>query len=721
VFEPIILFFERLFRNKDLLYVESLTVTLESIPVAYWMALGTQLLLTFAPLFFIINLDGLFQSKTDSQSPSSTRNCLYLLTPLVLLGLWIRSCRFTQTFPPGLEQDEYVWAYDYMRIVAGIDPPFGAGTFGIPLLQGSISSLFFMIWGISPTTIRLWSLITGSLLPIPFFFLIRWSLGTRAAFFATFFLILSPYAVFYSRVISGGRLLFNATTTTALTLATTRLITESGTSEFNSNIRGKLVAYIAALVSGILLAFTINDYFSSRVLPIAIIISLLYWVFKSKNGTLKGRITTSTIIVVLFIFSLLPFISTSYEHTFSRIQQESLLSSFLKIDWPVIYHQVRQTSLMFFTPMVEGRSTWFSTPEIIVLQPLLAGLFILGCFLLVVNRKHPEFILFLIIGIVPTLLSTDPPDSHRALLSLLPSLAIAAYGFSWTSYKLRFIYISIPLFFGIFIHGACTLHYFYFHPTFLQEQFHTNWLNRIKAVEKGIPTFKLEKIGINGKFTDLELNSPLDLFFGMRMFFQGIQFSRFHWTVLDTPEFKNNKIFHLYLSSTWIRDYFAKHFTESSLVTVNLHEKKELYIFVKSGNRQNTPFPKADIQVRLLKNNTLAYPPFNVHFPAALSLTDFISDNKSWEEAREDFLKEVDTIEWKIVAINNADIPKRFLLKHGIFEIVQPEKNEATIVGKSLNTPIAVHAPMAENGTTYRLSALKKNTSLLPLHPKKHK
>ena len=356
------------------------------------------------------------------QNPSR-RSELLLLALAVSVAFLIRIWRLNEIFPQGVEQDEYVWAFDYFALLHGANP-LGLGSFGIPVLPGAINALLFSQFGITPFTIRFPSVLYGSITVIPMYYLAKTAFNSRTGFAAVAILVFAPYHVFYSRIISGSRMVLGVSLSCVLLLY--------GLREYRAQRAGTIALFFAGMTA----ALASYDYFAVRA---HMVFLAVFWMVALACALISRRqIALRALQFAYFLAGFLllglPLLIgwlASPAAALGRIEQESLIGSFASLDFGTISRQVQRTALMFNTYIPAGRSAWFSHPAVTYFDFFFASLFAVGAFtaLFQLRRRwklYGSLLLGLLCAVLPTLLSTSPPCSHRAVLSIIPVTLILA-------------------------------------------------------------------------------------------------------------------------------------------------------------------------------------------------------------------------------------------------------------------------------------------------------
>lgn len=465
-----------------------------------------------------------------------------LLFLFFLLALILRFARNGDIYPPGVEMDEYIWIENYLRVMAGQGSPFGTGKFGIPTLQGSVTAFFTAIWGISAITIRGWSIITGSLMIFPAYYVAKTLFRPKIALIFVVLLATCPYPLFYGRIISGSRLLFNCFS--SLAFLTYAFRTAGIKSAF------------AGLLAGTFLGFGLNDYFACRVMPILVSILFIGFVLKEpREARLRASIRVGLSALIGFAVGIAPLAWHFYQNSgpfLARMKGESMLHVFISGDSSAIFRQVGPLFKMFLVTATEGRRAWFSNPVVIPFPPPLAACFavsFLGLF--VANPRLALSLSVALIGsLLPTMLSSLPPDSHRAILSIIPSHMYTAIlvgtGWELITSGMRMGRSSIGKFLAL---GVCialpvflNLHYIA-GVTQLSGSFHSDWKIKLEIIREILPTENIEVHGSTPVIRNTTLYTDGKPFFALHLLYPQMKFSRFEETILETGLSEGTSLF----------------------------------------------------------------------------------------------------------------------------------------------------------------------------------
>lgn len=481
-------------------------------------------------------------NTTPSVGIKNERVVLWLLC---LLALAVRFYRNGEIYPPGIEQDEYIWIEDYLQVITGHHKSaFGTGFYGLPLLQGSITGLLNAVWGISSITVRGWSMVTGALMIFPAYYLVKTLFRPKVALIFVLLLATSPYSVFYGRIISGSRLLFSCLSSMAF-LA------------YAFQVPGRR-AYLAAAMSGIFLGFGLNDYFACRVMPVLLLILFTVFVCRQPPGS-RLRATTRAGLPALigFTVTIAPLAWHFYQQPdllFVRMEEHSALTAFLSLDANLILQQLSPIPKMFLFTASEGRVAWFSSPKVIPFPAPLAACFASAFIaLFFVNlRLASALSAALVVSLLPTILSSAPPDSHRALLSILPSHLYVAtiIGIAWEIMATANRTDSRALTHRILHSTICAGASAFFNLRQItqldqwKDEFNSEWKIVIDDIREGLPAENWVAHGSTRVVHSTTLYSTSDQFIGIKLLYPGMRFSPFDERILERGLSEGTSVFY---------------------------------------------------------------------------------------------------------------------------------------------------------------------------------
>lgn len=230
---------------------------------------------------------------------------------------------------------------------------------------------------------------------------------------------------------------------------------------------------VILVMSGIMAGLAYNSYTPGRLFFIApLSLLLLQQPFNKKY--LKDIAIHITTFIIPFIITILPLTLYLTQHPDLRIQQLSYfhnptLDIYEKISY--IFQNIGKTFAMFFTEGdLNGRHNYPAKP---IINPLLAGMFVAGFLLTIMQWKyklHQFFLIYFVISIIPTLLTYphENPNNLRTF-SLIPCIlffiSIFFNKIVETSWPKRKIYVIIPLIVLILVSSIYELRTYFVYQT----------------------------------------------------------------------------------------------------------------------------------------------------------------------------------------------------------------------------------------------------------------
>ncbi len=329
--------------------------------------------------------------------------------------------------PPGLQHDEVFHGHDAVTVLLGHHPiyfPSNAGNepLYIYLTAGTIALFGKNAWGI-----RLAAVICG-LATVGFTAMwIRRAYNTRAALIAGALIAVTFWPLFMSRV--GLR----SAALPPLAAVTAWL--------FWRAMQGAGKSQVARFVlAGLLLGATLYTYPASRALPVAYVLFFVaYTLFASRSTlhplrpTLYG-FAAFCIAAGLVFLPLYLYLARAPEADV-RLQQLvtiGAVSALQKGDAGPLLANVRDTVGMF---TFKGDPVWrYNVAGLPVFDPLMGAFFYLGLLAALWRAREPRYLFALIwlpVGLLPSILSDSAPSFLRASASLPATFLFPALGADW--------------------------------------------------------------------------------------------------------------------------------------------------------------------------------------------------------------------------------------------------------------------------------------------------
>ncbi|MEW5719895.1 MAG: glycosyltransferase family 39 protein [Chloroflexota bacterium] len=352
------------------------------------------------------------------------------LTALLLLAAFLRVCQLDQ-LPPGLHYDEAFNATMAHRVLTGVERPiFFTEDMTEEPMAIYVTALAFGLFGETPWALRLVSALAGIATIAALYALARALFHSRAtAALATFVLAILYWHVNFSRL--GMEPIF---TPLMLTLAGV-FLWRAVTSETKSASKSRITHHVSLFIlSGIFFGATLYTYKAALFAPILfaafvgleILLDRKFW---AQNG--RGLIIL--VIAAVLVFSPLGlYLATHPEQFFERPGTVAALDATTLAD-----NALKVAGMFFLRGDDNPRSNLSGRPA---LDPFLALGFIIGvlaCFARIRQRESRFLLLWLVVMILPSVLTDFAPHFGRSI-GVTPAIAlIVASGFATIVEKVR--------------------------------------------------------------------------------------------------------------------------------------------------------------------------------------------------------------------------------------------------------------------------------------------
>lgn len=366
---------------------------------------------------------------------------LFILILIVLLGGYLRLVNLEDN-PNGLYVDEASTGYNAWSILLtekdeyGKDYPYMFRFLGsyTPPVYTYLTSLNIKLFGLSISSIRLLSALSGIAMIIVVFLLVK-SLKLTNNFLvvilAASLFAISPWSIFYSRIGYEIHLAF--------------LFYSLGVLFLWLSLKSKWYFVLGA----IFLALSSNTYHAERLLaPSTLILFIALFrkdILKKKYVNILG--SSLIVYVLILIPQILIFNTLANTSRGLGLLYDLPLLSFIRefLSQYLAYFSPRN---LFFQPDSDLQR---SLPELSVFYPWMVIPYFIGIITLIkrIREKNYKFLaLLLFIAPIPAALTSDPFSTQRALPLLLPILIIVSLGIDQIL-GLRFKKISILVMFTL--------------------------------------------------------------------------------------------------------------------------------------------------------------------------------------------------------------------------------------------------------------------------------
>ncbi|HJW82796.1 MAG TPA: glycosyltransferase family 39 protein, partial [Anaerolineae bacterium] len=366
---------------------------------------------------------------------------MILLIAIILIAIVFRFAQFGQT-PPGLHYDEAIDAKLAQDIRAGKWTIYFEEGWGREPLYHTLVALTLNFVSDPASALRLVSAMLGLAQLLAAYFLFRRLFGVPTALIAAAWIAVMFWTVSTSR--AGLR---NITLTTLATLtawafwqawsatqgAGSGRPAQPPISFFTLHPSSFIPHPSAFLLPGILLGLTLYTYQPSRVVPIIYLVFIAYLSFthrSSLTSNWKPLVVFLAIAVVVFV-PLAIFLATHPGAETGRAFQTEPIRALLQGNPGPALHTAAATLKMFTFEGGGDPQPIYNVPG----RPLFIGLgsilFYIGLLACLVRWRQPAYafvLIWLIVTLLPNLLTEPAPFFYRAIAAQTPTLALPAIG-----------------------------------------------------------------------------------------------------------------------------------------------------------------------------------------------------------------------------------------------------------------------------------------------------
>ena len=340
-----------------------------------------------------------------------------ILACILLLAAFLRLDRIC-SLPWGLSQDEVGNASISLSLLAGEGAPFLAGGFGHEPLFHYLQAATLTLFGDNVLGIRMPAVAAGMVLVSASYALMRALFGPVAAAGTAVGLAISWWPVIFSRI--GIRAI-----TFPLLLTLALLLLWHGLRQHRQTL---------VLSSGLLFGLTAYTYTAARVLPGLALAWLAHAALFQREG-LRHRwraLAGAGLVAALVAAPLVLYLCTRPELQERVGQLEGPLVALQQGDPGPLAQGVLSTLTMFSR---NGEARWtYSIPGRPILGPASGLLFYLGLIRCLVQIRRPAcgmVALWLIVTLVPSMVTPDAPSSIRAIGALPAAYGMIGLGAAW--------------------------------------------------------------------------------------------------------------------------------------------------------------------------------------------------------------------------------------------------------------------------------------------------
>jgi len=332
------------------------------------------------------------------------------------------------TVPPGLQHDEAFHGHDAVTVLLGYHPiyfPSNAGNepLYIYLTAGTIALFGKNIWGI-----RLAAVVCG-LATVGFIGLwIRRAYNTRTALFTSALVAVTFWPLFMCRAgLRSAALPPLAAMTAWIFWGAVQKV-------------GTRYWALRFVLAGVLLGATLYTYPASRALPIAYLLFVLAYALFAHHSSLHPLPSTLYGSMVFFVTAGLVFLplylylrqAPTADVRIQQLLEIGALSALKSGNAGPLLANVRDTLGMF---SFRGDPVWrYNIAGRPVFDPIIGALFYVGLIIALWRVRQPRYLFALIwlpVGLLPSILSDSAPSFLRASASLPVTFLFPALGADW--------------------------------------------------------------------------------------------------------------------------------------------------------------------------------------------------------------------------------------------------------------------------------------------------
>ena len=321
--------------------------------------------------------------------------------------------------PPGLQHDEVFHGHDAVTVLLGYRPLYFTSNAGNEPLFIYLMSLTVGLFGHNAWGIRLAAVICGLLTVLFTYLWIRRAYNVRTAVIAAALLAVNFWPLFLSRV--GLR---------AASLPMLVALTAYLFSPVLNQKDGGPIQLRSSIAAGVALGLTLYTYPASRVFPIVFLLFLFLLSLLSKK---LHKPTLLVLITALITIAPLAYTIATLPQGDQRLQQlGGPVLAALNGNWqPVLTYTVQTLGVFTFAGDPIAR---YNLPGRPIFDPIAGLLFYFGLWLAVKrwrDRRNLFALLWLPIGLLPSMLSDSAPSFLRASVSLPVTFLFPALALDW--------------------------------------------------------------------------------------------------------------------------------------------------------------------------------------------------------------------------------------------------------------------------------------------------
>jgi 4-amino-4-deoxy-L-arabinose transferase-like glycosyltransferase len=328
------------------------------------------------------------------------------------------------TTPPGLQHDEVFHGHDAVTVLLGNRPLYFTSNAGNEPLFIYLMSITIGLFGHNEWGIRLAAVICGLLTLVFTYLWIRRAFNQRTALVASALLAVNFWPLFLSRAGLRAASVPMLAALTAFLIADFRFwISDKTACPPHYTLR-------SALLAGIALGLSLYTYPAARTLPVIVVTFCLVYSLIARR---LNKALLLVLIVAAIVFSPLGYTLATLPEADTRLQQlggpvQAALGGNFE---PVLRYTRATLGLFTFGGDPIAR---YNLPGRPVFDPITGLLFYLGLVLAIRQWREPRYLFALIwlpIGLLPSMLSDSAPSFLRASASLPVTFLFPALAVDW--------------------------------------------------------------------------------------------------------------------------------------------------------------------------------------------------------------------------------------------------------------------------------------------------
>jgi len=340
---------------------------------------------------------------------------------ILAVALMLRLIALTGV-PPGLQHDEVFHGHDAVTVLLGERPLYFTSNAGNEPLFIYLMAITVGLFGHTELGIRLAAVICGAFTVVFTYLWIIRAFNQRTALIAAALLAVNFWPLFLSRV--GLR----AAAVPMMAALAIWLLFRGLQRSQSGGQTGR--SYAPFVIAGIALGLALYTYPAARTLPVIV---ALFWLLESISARRLNRPVLVTLITAAVVFAPLGYTLATLPAADLRLQQLSApVQAALHGDFGPVLRYTLDTLGMFTIggdPIAR-----YNLPGRPVFDPITGILFYAGLLLALKNRREPRYcfaLLWLPIGLLPSMLSDSAPSFLRASASLPVTFLFPALAVDW--------------------------------------------------------------------------------------------------------------------------------------------------------------------------------------------------------------------------------------------------------------------------------------------------